>query len=244
MRIERSGELAVLHLTAGKANAINDAFLSSLSGLLDGLGDARAAVITGSGAAFSAGLDLPALIGLDRAGIAAFMRRFSDVMLRVFELPIPLVAAINGHAIAGGCVLALQADVRVMSQGKIGLNEAQLGIGLPAVVLETLRCQVPASSLVPIALEGRLFTPDEALRLGLIDAVEADPVASALARARALALPAAGAVKRAIRRPVSERIRAGDDASAWLEGWFSTEAQARLRVAVARLSRKPPPAAT
>lgn len=243
MRLERSGEIAVLHLEAGKVNAINDAFLSALGGLLDGLGDAKAAVITAAGSTFSAGLDLPSLIELDRAGVGAFIERFGEVMLRLFELPIPLVAAINGHAIAGGCVLALQADVRVMSQGRIGLNEAQLGLGLPAVILETLRAQVPASSLVPIALEGRLFAPDEALRLGLIDAVESDPLAAALVRARALALPAAGTIKRDLRSPVAARIRAVTDSARWAETWFAPGTHERLREAVARLTRKPAAAA-
>ena len=81
--------------------------------------------------------------------------------------PRPIVAAINGHAIAGGCVLALQCDWRVMvdaPEARIGLNETQLGIGLPTSVLEPLKLAVPPASLVPIAYEGRLFAPEEALR--------------------------------------------------------------------------------
>src|SRR5258705_6278664 len=99
---------------------------------------------------------------------------FSRTMLRLFELPLPVVAAVNGHAVAGGCVLALQADHRLMSdapEARIGLKEVALGIRLPAVVVETLRCQVPAAALVPVALEGRLFAPSEALGVGLIHQV-------------------------------------------------------------------------
>src|SRR5438874_13747500 len=167
MRIERNGEVALIRLENGKANAIGPSFLDRLDGLLGQLGDARAAVITGQGSAFSAGLELPVLVDLDRATMRRFIHQFEAVMLRVFELPIPLVAAVNGHAIAGGCVLALQADLRLAADrdARIGLNETQLGIGLPAVVLETLRCQVPASSLAPIALEGKLFSPRDALAL-------------------------------------------------------------------------------
>src|SRR2546428_10064085 len=102
MRIERNGEVALIRLENGKANAIGPSFLDRLESLLGQLGDARAAVITGQGSAFSAGLDLPALIDLDHVGMRAFVLRFDAVMMRVFELPIPLVAAVNGHAVAGG----------------------------------------------------------------------------------------------------------------------------------------------
>ena len=124
-------------------------------------------------AASPPGLDLPALIDFSTADLTDFIRRFSASMLRVFSLPWPVVAAVNGHAIAGGCVLALQADIRLMASGqsRIGLNEVRLGIGLPAAVVETLRCQVPAASLLPIAAEGGLFLPEEAVRLGLVQEV-------------------------------------------------------------------------
>src|SRR5438477_10858113 len=113
MRIERDGQVALLRLESGKVNAINPAFVEALDGLLGQLGDARAVVLVGQGNTFSAGLDLPALVGLDLPVMRGFMDRFDKLMLRLFELPLPVVAAINGHAIAGGCVLALQADVRI-----------------------------------------------------------------------------------------------------------------------------------
>ena len=246
MRIERHGTVALLRVESGKVNAIGPAFVSGLNTLLDGLGDASAAVITGHGSAFSAGLDLPSLVELDRPSMYAFIEQFNALMLRVFELPVPLVAAVNGHAIAGGCVLALQADIRIAADrdARIGLNETQLGIGLPAVVLETLRFQVPASSLAPIALEGRLFSPREALALGLLHEVvpEADLLDKALARAQALAsLPPAGVrqVKAALRRPVTDLIRqiGAAESGRWVESWLDPASQSRLRATVARLKK-------
>ena len=246
MRIERQGSVALLRLESGKVNAIGPDFVARLNQLIDGLADANAAVITGLGSVFSAGLDLPALIDLDRADMHRFMEQFNALMLRIFELPIPLVAAVNGHAIAGGCVLALQADLRLAADrdARIGLNEAQLGIGLPAVVLETLRCQVPASSLAPIALEGRLFSPREALQLGLVHEVvpEAELQEKALQRAQALAqLPSAGVrqIKAALRRPVAEAIRAVSAAESqrWVESWLDPASQTRLRAAVAKIKK-------
>jgi len=243
MRIERRGPVALLWMENGKANAIGPTFLDRLEGLLGDLGDARAAVLTGQGTAFSAGLELPPLIELDRAGMRAFIRRFEAVMLRVFELPIPVVAAVNGHAVAGGCVLALQADFRIAADrdARIGLNETQLGIALPAAVVETLRWQVPATSLSAIALEGNLFSPREAQRLGLVHEVvpEAELVDRAMHRAQILAaLSPAGVrmVVQSLRREVAALARANGAAEAerWLDTWFSPDAQRVLRQAVAR----------
>ena len=240
MRIERQGKVAVVVLEWGRANAISLAFLDALDGLLDGLRDASALVIAAQGSIFSAGLDLPALVDLPPAAFRAFMDRFSEVMLRIFELPMPVVAAVNGHAIAGGCALALQADVRIMAGGRIGLNEAQLGLGLPPVILEVLRAQVPARSLVPIALEGRLLSPEDALRLGLIDEIATDARAAAVQRAGELATAGAGNIKTALRAPVAALIRAGDN-TGWTETWFAPPAQERIRAAVAKLTKKQAP---
>ncbi len=246
MRIEREGPVALLRMENGKANAMSPTLLERLDGLLGQLGDARAAVITGQGTAFSAGLDLPTLTDLDRAAMRGFIRRFEAVMMRLFELPIPVIAAVNGHAVAGGCVLALQADLRIAADrdAKIGLNETQLGIGLPAAVVETLRWQVPGSSLAPLALEGRLVSPREALQLGLLHELvpEGELLPRALQRASALAaLPPAGLrmVKESLRKAVAASARAGQEAQAesWLDGWFAPDTQERLREMVARLRK-------
>ncbi|HSP19744.1 MAG TPA: enoyl-CoA hydratase/isomerase family protein [Myxococcaceae bacterium] len=249
MELEVIGGVAVLSMRTGKANAMGTAFFDRLSTQLDALESSHAAalVLTGEGRAFSAGLDLREVTALDRAGLERFIRRFSEVMLRVFALPLPVVAAINGHAIAGGCVLALQADVRLAAAGdaRIGLNEVQNGLGLPAVVLETLRCQVPARTLAPVALEGRLVGPEEAHALGLVDEVvpPAQLLAAAVLRASALAAlpgPAFRQIKQAIRAPIIELVRRveAEDARLWVETAFSPLARARLAEVVARLTRR------
>jgi len=253
MDLEVSGPVAVLFMRNGRANAIGAGFLSALSARLDALerSSARSLVLTGEGLAFSAGLDLPEVSALARPALAQFIRRFSEVMLRIFTLPLPVVAAVNGHAIAGGCVLALQADVRMAAAAElgIGLNEVALGLGLPALVVETLRAQVPAGSLHAIALEGRLFLPEEARAVGLVDAVvPADRLlVEARTRAEALAAlpgPAFRQVKKALRGPAVAAIRAAkkEDARRWVETAYSPEARARLSAALERLSRRHPPA--
>lgn len=249
MHLERDGELTILRMQAGKANAMSPDTVRRLATLCEQVAasDARALVITGDGRSFSAGLALPQLIDLDRPTMRTFMAEFKLAMLRVFAMPMPVVAAIDGHAIAGGCVLATQCDVRIAADRplKIGVNEVQLGIGLPALVIETLRLLLPASSLVPVALAGGLFEPREALALGLLDEVIAPEqlLARACERARELAaVPkvAYAQVKLAWRQPIVDAIERSDEALAeqWLDTWFSAEAQVRLRAIVERLRAK------
>jgi len=249
MDVERIGAVALLRMRAGRANAIGPAFLDGLDALLDGLlaTPPGALVLTGEGRAFSSGLDLPALLDLPPAALVDFIQRFSATMLRVFTLPFPVVAAVNGHAVAGGCVLALQADQRLMAEGegRIGLNEVRLGIGLPAAMVETLRCQVPAPALFPVVAEGGLFSPEEALGLGLVHALH--PPEKLLERAveRATALAAVPALafaqlKASLRRPALAAISAAGptDAAGWVSTFVTAEAQRLLRDVVARLAKR------
>lgn len=249
MHIERQGAVAILRMQAGKANAINARFLELLGKLLDELSAAPpgALVLTGDARSFSAGLDLPSLIDLGTQELTDFIQKFSDTMLRVFTSPWPVVAAVNGHAIAGGCVLALQADQRLMAAGeaRMGLNEVRLGIGLPAAVVETLRCQVAPKSLFAVAAEGGLFLPEEALGLGLVHEVVAPEqlLARALERATALAaLPALAfaQVKASLRRPALAAIAqtASTDAAGWVATFHAPAAQRLLREAVQKLTKK------
>ena len=242
-------DIALLLLSGGKANAMTVELLDKLEQLVDDFerSPARAGVLTGYERYFSAGLALPALIDLDRAFMRAFMDRFARTMLRVYACEKPIVAAINGHAIAGGCVLALMCDFRVMvddEQLKIGLNETQLGIGLPPVVVEPLRAQVPPQSLVPIALRGDLMTPSQAEQHRLVDLIAPHDVYMLVAETNARLLANAGTravrqVKHALRAPVIDMISArhARETEAWLDTWFSDEAQERLRAAVAKMKK-------
>lgn len=244
MLIERVDDIAILRMNAGKANAMDRTFLERLGALVGQCRDARAVIITGYDRFFSAGLALPALVDLDRPAMAEFIDLFSRTMLAVYTLPMPVIAAINGHALAGGCVLALQADRRIIVDDgiQLGLKEVQLGIGLPALVIETLRAEVPPTSLGPLAREGRVVLPHEGLEMDLVHALAQpdDLEARALDSARSLMrlpLVAYAQVKRALRAPVVRAIeatRAEIDVT-WLDTWFSDEAQRRLREAVAKL---------
>jgi enoyl-CoA hydratase len=242
-------DVAILRLQGGKANAMSGEVLDLIERLIDRFeaSEARAAVLVGYERFFSAGLALPLLVELERPAMKQFIDRFGQVMLRVFRCARPIVAAINGHAIAGGCVLALQCDWRVMvdaPEARIGLNETQLGIGLPSSVLEPLKLAVPPASLVPIAYEGVLFAPAQALALGLVHELSpaAELEARATARARALATvpsTAVAQVKLGLRRAALETIarHSDEETERWLDTWFSPAARERLLAAVAKLRR-------
>jgi len=246
--VEPRGEIAVIRMTGVRANAMSQALLDGLIAAIDEVeaGDAHAVVIAGTGKAFSAGLSLPELIDLERDAMRAFMDHLKVAMQRILTFPRPVVAAVNGHAIAGGCVLATQCDVRLMADGpgRIGLNEVQLGVGLPAAVLEPLRARLPATSLTAVALEGKLFAPAEALRIGLVDAVVPPELLldRAIDRAAALAVaprPAYAQVKAALLRPVLEAIDRTDEVERerWLDTWYSLPARLLLREVVDRITK-------
>src|SRR5215467_3196249 len=127
-------------------------------------------VITGAGKCFSAGVDLRAIVdgGFDYTD--RFVIALSEAFLAVFDHPAPVVAAINGHAIAGGCVFAMCADVRLMSAGTIGLTELAVGVPFPMAALEISRF-VMGTSATRAALEAKTIDVDAALARGWIDAV-------------------------------------------------------------------------
>ena len=214
--------VAVLTLAHGKASALDIEFCDALAGHFADLrtSDSRAVVLTGQGRIFSAGFDLKRLSG----GGADYVHHFLPALHRLYEAvffhPKPVVAAINGHAIAGGCVLACCADRRIMAResGRIGVTEILVGVPFPALAFEIVRLAVPPWYLAEFTLSGATYVTDEALRRGWIDEVAEpeDLVEDALAVARELSLlsPAAFTqTKMQIRQPVAERMQVSGKAT-------------------------------
>jgi Delta3-Delta2-enoyl-CoA isomerase len=133
----------------------------------------RALVLSGSPRMFSAGLDVPVLLKLDRPAMDAVWRDFYALMKALASSPIPIAAAITGHAPAGGTVIALFCDWRVAAEGdsKIGLSEVQVGLPLPPLILSALRRLVGARQAERLAVTGMLMSPAKAVSLGLVDEV-------------------------------------------------------------------------
>jgi Delta3-Delta2-enoyl-CoA isomerase len=244
-RLEWRDGLAVLHLTCGKANALNPRTLAAIERALDEArsGDARGMVLTGYDRFFSAGLDLVALYGLERGAMDEFMRRFDAVLLRVFAYPRPVVAALGGHAVAGGAILALACDGRVMGQtaGRFGLNEIQLGVPFPASALEIVRHAVPTRAVEEVLYGGELFDPRAALERGLVTEVVDGDVLEAARRtcARLAAAPANAfeGIKTALKAPAVERAQATLEPlrRAFVDAWYAPEARRRIGEARVRL---------
>jgi enoyl-CoA hydratase len=246
--ITHRGPVAVLQMTHGKANAMDIEFCRELTAQVHACAQstAGALVITGQGKIFSAGVDLPRLI----AGGAAYAREFLPAMNHAFETLFaftkPLVAAVNGHAIAGGCVLACCADYRIMDResGRIGVPELVVGVPFPVVPLEIVRFATPPQHLQALIYRGLTLTADEALRYGLVDAV-ADPdraLDEAVAVAESLAavpFEAFHLTKRLLRERVIRQMREGGVIDAVVQdAWAGKVVQSAVRDHVARTLKK------
>ncbi len=190
IELRREGSLALITLDDGKANAMNGVSLSALESALDEAEGADALVLLGRTGFFSGGLDIKTLPTLDPKDLQTVLAQFGRVMLRLFMHPRPVVAAVSGHAIAGGAVLALTTDAALAAEGRfrIGLNETQINIGLPRFVIDMARIRIAPPSLHAAVVEGRLFDPDQARVAGFVEEVvpPADIEARAIERARAL----------------------------------------------------------
>jgi Delta3-Delta2-enoyl-CoA isomerase len=171
------GAVRELQLNHPPANAISPALMKALKEAVQGAAKAgaRAIVLSGSPGMFSAGLDVPALLALNREEMAAAWRDFYSLLGSLARSPIPIAAAITGHSPAGGAVLSLFCDWRVAAEGdwKIGLNEVQVGLTLPPVIFKALRMVVGPRQAERLGVAGMLVSPAEALRVGLVDEVVA-----------------------------------------------------------------------
>jgi enoyl-CoA hydratase/carnithine racemase len=238
-----------LRLARPPANALDPALVAELLGAVVGASSrgVRALVLSGSPDIYSGGLDVPALLALDRSAMAAFLGDFFALMRALAASPLPIVAAVTGHAPAGGAVLAIFCDDRVMAEGdfRIGLNEVRVGLSLPAVIASALELVVGPRQASRLGVSGLLVPAEEALRLGLVDELVAPErvIERAVERARGyLELPPlAMATTRAL---VRARLVALFDAQQeatfrrFVDDWFSTETQTTLRALVERLKKK------
>jgi len=246
--LTQRGRVAVLRMTHGKANAMDLEFCRALTAQVHACqqSPAGALVLTGEGKMFSAGVDLPRLL----AGGAAYAHEFLPAMNHAFEtlfaFPKPLVVAVNGHAIAGGCVMACCADYRIMARepGRIGIPELLVGVPFPVVPIEIVRFATPFQHVQALIYRGLTLVADEALRYGLVDAVvdadrlldEAVEVADRMA---AVPFDAFHLTKRLLREPAIRQMRDGGVIDAVVQdAWAGETVQNAVRDYVARTLKR------
>ncbi len=207
--------VAIARFAHGKVNALDVEFLTGWMDELKSLASVEtpAAVVTGTGSVFSAGVDLRRLTAGGRDYVREFLPLMAEAFHETLTFPKPLIAAVNGHAVAGGCILACACDYRVMTEGsgRIGTPELSVGVPFPNVAMEILRLTVPANRLQAVIYQGKMYTPSEALGEGLID--ELAPAERLIDRAVEIAsrlgrVPAASfaLTKRLIRQPGQDRL--------------------------------------
>lgn len=191
VRYEQQGDIAIVTLDDGKANALSYALMDEAEqALARAQQEAAAVVLAGRAGRFSAGFDLKEMMsGVDKA--RALVGRGAGFLLGLYALPMPLVVACSGHALAGGALTVLTGDVRVGVDGpfKIGLNEVQIGMPIPILAMELARDRLKSAYLTRATLFAQTAEPKEAVEWGYLDELAAPDalLSTAIARAKALA---------------------------------------------------------
>jgi Delta3-Delta2-enoyl-CoA isomerase len=242
------GPIRELRLDRPPANALSPELVDALSAAIasaPGEG-VRALVLSGASGMFSAGLDVPQLLTFDRPAIRELWKNFYAMLRGIAASPVPVAAAITGHAPAGGAVISLFCDYRVMAEGdfKIGLNEVQVGIPLPPVIHRALRRLLGSHRAERLAVGATLLPAAEALRVGFVDELApGDQVAARAAEwcQRLLAFPpeAMTETRRLARADLVAFFDGTEDELDLMTGfWFNPETQGALRALVERLAKR------
>ncbi|MBO2445527.1 enoyl-CoA hydratase/isomerase family protein [Actinomadura barringtoniae] len=218
IEVDVVGGIAVVRLAHGKVNALDLEFCQAIERTMRDLdeGDARGVVLTGSGRAFSAGVDLKRVVEGGGAYVKEYLPALGGAFRAIFDLGKPVVAGINGHAIAGGCVLAAACDHRVMAGGTIGVPELLVGVPFPRSALEIMGFAVGSVRARQLILDGANHDAGAALELGLVDEVcEPDALTeralSAVGKLAAIPADTFRHTKAQFRREANARIDAIDE---------------------------------
>lgn len=245
----KHGRIHELRLARPPVNAINPALCQALCEAMDSAiaNGAEGLVLSGGPKVFSAGLDVPVLLSIQEDGQALYdaWNGFFDAARALAACPVPVAAAIAGHAPAGGCVLALCCDWRVMAEGPfgIGLNETQVGIAIPPGIMRLMQRTVGARQAESLLLAGAMVESSRALDIGLVDELAAADAVVARAADRInllLDLPRAPmlATRKLLRADLVEAVSpASMQLEQCLESWRSADTQQALRAMVARIGK-------
>lgn len=241
IRCTKDEGIATVALSRGKVNAINEKVAEELTDCFKGLAydtSVKALILTGSGPFFTFGFDIPEFLGYPKEAFIRYLTKFTGLYLDLFLHPKPVIAALNGHTIAGGCMLAIACDYRIMVPGKakISLNEINFGSSLFAGSVEIAKLWLGQREAEKALCSGAMYSAEQALRLGLIDeiAAEADLKARALEKAREFAAKDSAAfksIKGLLRKTVADEIlkRERDSVLEFVDIWYSEATWRKLQ---------------
>jgi Delta3-Delta2-enoyl-CoA isomerase len=233
VEVETSQGIATVTLSRGKVNALNGMVVDELRECLKKLEvdqDTQAVVFTGSGKFFSFGFDIPEFLSYPKEEFTKYLINFTDLYTYLFLYPKPVVAALNGHTIAGACMLALACDSRVMvgGKGKISLNEIAFGSSVLAGSTEMLRFWVGSANATKVLYSGAMYSAEEAFSLGMVQEIATEEGLMDQAKTIAADLgskhqPAFASVKSLLRKPIAEDIVQREQASIseFVDIWYS-----------------------
>ena len=246
VKTEHPTGVVQLSLKNGGGNALSSALLADLDTALKDLDGARALVLDGGSAKlFSGGFDLTEIVDFERARLAEFFGTFMGILDKLLRLDAPSVVAIHSHALAGGFILSLAFDLRIVAthELKLGLNEVDLGVMIPASTELLFGLRTSPQRALTYGMSGRLFGPEEGARIGYADMLAEDPQAKALELAGALATKPGSGVRLTRQRAghrIADLVEAEEreHREAFLDSWGSPEAQAGLRAVAERLRKR------
>jgi enoyl-CoA hydratase/carnithine racemase len=233
--------IATVTLCRGKVNPINEAVIDELTDCFGELAAdpwTRAVILTGKGKFFTYGFDIPEFLSYGREDFLRYLTKFTDFYRQVFLHPKPVVAALNGHTMAGGCMIAIACDYRIMVRGKarISLNEINFGASLFAGSVEIMKMWLGQKNAETAVYGGVMYSAEEALELGLIHeaAAEEDLMRKAgeiAAEYAARDTIAFGSIKKLLRGPLAEEIRKRerDSILEFTDIWYSEATWKKLQ---------------
>ena len=241
IHVSKDGEIATVILSRGKVNALNEPMVEELTKALEDLAidnEVKSIIFTGSGKFFSFGFDVPEFLRYSKSDFISYLEKFTNLYTNIFQFPKPVIAALNGHTIAGGCMLATACDFRLMVTGKakISLNEITFGSAVLAGSVEMLRYCVGSRNAQSILYNGAMYSAEEAFQLGLVDQVssenvlteDAKKVAQELAQKDSLAFRG---IKHLLRKPAAEQMikREKHAIFEFVDIWYSEQTWQNLK---------------
>ena len=241
MQVSKDGEIATVTLNRGKVNALIEPMVEVLIEAFQNLekdDTVNSVILTGTGKFFSFGFDVPEFLNYSKSDFIRYLEKFTNFYTYLFLFPKPIVAALNGHTIAGGCMLATACDFRLMVTGKakISLNEITFGSPVLAGSVEMLKYCVGSRNAQSIVYSGAMYSAEEAFKLGLVDQVSSENVLTEDARkvAQEFAQKDSSAfrgIKHLLRQPAAEEMikREKDAILEFVDIWYSEQTWENLK---------------